>query len=398
MISYEEALERVLSLKHAELESERLNLAHCLNRVVSVNQYANMDVPPFSNSAMDGYAINSTEYSEGEGYSVTQRIAAGTAPDELKPGTIARIFTGAPIPPGADAVVIQENAVVNQDGKVMLTGNIEKGSNVRVAGDDIKLGSLLLEQGRLINSRAVGLLANTGVAELECYRRLRVALLATGDELRNPGEPLEVGQIYNSNYYMLRAELQSLGIEVVECGACADDAQATRQVLEEASNKADVVMTIGGMSVGEEDHVRGQAEALGELDFWRVAIKPGKPLAFGTLGNAVFFGLPGNPVSSFVTYFLFARPLLKKMMGLDDYSNQFLTVTANFDYLNKGSRTEFVRVQLKEGLDGAQPAAELFRTQSSGVLSSLTFADALAIIEAGSAVSRQSSLTALSLA
>ncbi len=398
MLSYEEALEQVRQLKVDDLPQEMVNLEALLGRVVASSQYSAIDVPPFANSAMDGYAVSSTGFKNSTPYKVSQRIKAGDAPDALEPGSVARIFTGAPIPQNADSVVIQENARVEDDGTVTFGGEFRAGQHVRPAGGDIQNGALLIEKGERINARGVGLLANAGIAAVSCFRRPRVTLLSTGNEIKKPGETLESGQIYNSNYYMLHAELSALGADVIETDICTDSAETTRDALRQAAKESDAVITIGGMSVGEEDYVREQAEALGDLNFWKVAIKPGKPLGFGRIGGALFFGLPGNPVSSFVTFFLFAKPALKKLMGISHCGNDAGSAIADFEYHNNSARREFVRVRLKAGSEPAcLPKADIFRTQSSGVLSSLMYADALAVVHPRQEVSAGDVLTVFPL-
>ena len=396
MLSYEQALDRVLQFETPVLETESVALRGILNRVIAEGQISSIDVPPFANSAMDGYALNAENFDGSQSYQVSQRIIAGSSAELLESGTIARIFTGAPVPLGANAVVIQEHASIASDGRVSLSGPVRLNQNIRPAGDDIKKNDVLIPAATVVNTRGVGLLANAGIAKATCYKPLRVALLATGNEIRNPGESLAFGQIYNSNYYLLRAELELLGAEIVECGSCGDNASQTFQALDRASKEADAVITIGGMSVGEEDHVREQASKFGDLDFWKVAIKPGKPLGFGRIGEALFFGLPGNPVSAFVTFFLFAKPALKKAMGIHFFRNLSSRAKAGFEYTNKGARTEFIRVKLET--DGwGEPLAKNYRTQSSGVLASLTFADALVMLEPGQVVASGDSLKTYTL-
>lgn len=387
-LTYEEALERVLSQHFPAPAIETVSLRHACGRVAASDVRSSIDVPGFDNSAMDGFAIAAKDYRENRVFPVSQRIAAGAQPAPLVAGTAARIFTGAVMPEGADSVILQEDSVAKEEGTVGFTGGFKAEQHVRLAGNDFKRGDLLVAAGDELSSRSIGLLASAGESEVKVFRRLKVALLNTGNELCEPGQSLEVGQIYNSNFYMLAAELESMGIEVLETQVCGDDAKATRTALQAAAEQADCIVTTGGMSVGEEDHVRREAEALGDLAFWKVAIKPGKPLAFGTIHDKGFFGLPGNPVSSFVTFFLFARPWLKRSAGITKFQNGASQALADFDYVNKGSRTEFIRVSLNEsavkGIDaGSQLTASIFRTQSSGVLSSLNFSDALAKIAPG---------------
>lgn len=386
LLTYEDALAQILSVVSSSQTTESVPLAALTGRVTSEDVYARIAVPPFANSAMDGFAIDSAALGLVQEFPVTQRIAAGDCPQPLKAGTAAQIFTGAPIPEGADTVVIQENARwINRD-TISFDAQCESGKNIRPAGDDIQSGSLAIHAGTKVNARVLGLLHALGETSVTCYRKLRVALISTGSEIREPGEPLAYGEIYNSNYPMIAAELRALDVDVIDLGVVADSANGIRDALETASAAADFVITIGGMSVGGEDHVRDQVQALGDLSLWKVAIKPGKPLGFGRIGCAQFFGLPGNPVSSFVTFFLFVRPALRKASGMSRYVNASSWATADFDYHNKGRRKEFVRVAIEPNLVAGLPLATLYRTQSSGVLSSLFFADALGIIEAKASV------------
>ena len=322
LLAYEEALKRILAEVDCDRPREFIPVDLALNRVLCGDLYAPISLPPFDNSAMDGYAINSECWGPDLEFAVSARIPAGDCPKPLVPGTAARIFTGAPVPEGADAVVIQENARVLDNRSVAFEGEVEAGQNIRPAGDDVRQGALAIEDGTRINSRSLGLLSSLGLVEAPFYRPLRVALIATGSEIKSPGQPLAHGEIYNSNYPMIAAELSSLGVELVDFGVVMDSKIAIRDALENAAAEADFVITIGGMSVGGEDHVRDEVSALGDLSLWKVAIKPGKPLGFGTIGKAGFFGLPGNPVSSYVTFFLFVRPALLKASGIKNYINQ----------------------------------------------------------------------------
>ncbi len=386
LLAYEDALVRILDSMDPLAATEDVSLHSCAGRVVAVDLQARMNLPPFANSAMDGFALASSSFLPGKAFPVSQRIAAGDCPKPLEPDTVARIFTGAPIPEGADTVVIQENADWRDDHSVVLGGEVAAGNNIRPAGDDLRQGGLAVDAGAVINSRTKGLLHALGETSVRCYRRMRVALIATGSEIKEPGTPLAHGEIYNSNYPMLATELRALGVELLDFGVIEDSALAIREALEQASQQADFIITIGGMSVGGEDHVRDQVQALGELALWKVAIKPGKPLGFGSIGSARFFGLPGNPVSSFVTFFLFVRPALLKASGAREHLNASIWAKAGFDYRNKGGRKEFVRVALEPATSCGLPVASLYCNQSSGVLSSLYFADALAAVEPRSTV------------
>jgi molybdopterin molybdotransferase len=330
---------------------------------------------------MDGYAVQSADLGELPcRLAISQRIPAGAAPQPLAAGTAARIFTGAPVPPGADSVVIQE--VCEQEGdQVVIRQTAESGANIRYAGEDTRIGQEVLQAGTRLGAQHLGLAASVGVGELVVYRRLKVALFSSGDELINPGQPLGPGQIYNSNEYTLQALLQSLGCEIVSLGIVEDTFEATCQALSAAAAQADLVMTSGGVSVGEEDHLKPAVEALGTLDLWKIAIRPGKPLAFGHIEGTPFIGTPGNPVSLFVTFCLFARPFILKAQGVREaeLAPTPLLAKADFDWPRAEKRREFARAQLNLDARG-QAQISLFSSRSSGVLNSLTWANGLAIL------------------
>jgi molybdopterin molybdotransferase len=341
-------------------------------------------VPPFDNAAMDGYALRAEDWTEAAFLSISQRIPAGSLPQPLTPGTAARIFTGAPIPPGADAVVMQEDSEVQGD-TVRLLRAPRPGDHLRRAGEDIHPGQTVLAAGTRLGPAQLGVAASVGADRLEVHTRLRVAVFFTGDEIVLPGQPLPPGRIYNSNRASLLGLLGQLGVETVDLGQVRDSLDATLAVLEQASQAADVVITTGGVSVGEEDHVKAALQRLGRLDMWQVSMKPGKPLAFGRVGEADFLGLPGNPVSAFVVFCLFARPFLLARMGAAVAAPLSLNVPAGFTRKGKpGQRREFLRVRLEQGQDGAR--LQPFPNQSSGVLTSLAWADGLADVAGGVAV------------
>lgn len=340
-------------------------------RVLARKVVSSIDVPPLDNSQMDGYAIRVADV---PGVPVTmrisQRIAAGQVGTALEPGTAARIFTGAPIPDGADAVIMQEKCSAT-DGSVTLNERPARGDAIRQIGIDIRRGQQVLAPGTRLAPQHCALAASVGAAQLTVFRRLRVATLFTGDELVMPGEPLPPGGIYNSNRFMLRGLLDSLDCEVDDLGIVPDDLQRTRDALRAAAANADLVISSGGVSVGEEDHVKPAVQAEGALDLWQIAMKPGKPLAFGHVRGVPFIGLPGNPVSSFVTFALFARPFILARQGRQA-ALRTLAMRADFDWPVKSRRREFMRARFNDdnGLD-------VFPNQNSSVLTSVAWADGL---------------------
>lgn len=377
----EEALALLFSHARAVSEYELVSLAEANGRILAEPVVSKIDMPPWDNSAMDGYAVNRAELKSAPAtLTISQRIPAGVAPQPLAAGTVARIFTGAPVPADADAVVIQEVCV--QEGEQVTINELpEPGANIRHAGEDTRMGQEVLQAGTRLGAQHLGLAASVGVGELVVYRRLKVALFSSGDELINPGKPLGPGQIYNSNEYTLRALLQSLGCEIVSLGIVEDTFDATCDALTAAASQADLVMTSGGVSVGEEDHLKPAVEALGSLDLWKIAIRPGKPLAFGHIEGTPFIGTPGNPVSLFVTFCLFARPFILKCQGVRDAELVPMPILAkaDFDWPKAERRREFARAQLNLDALG-QAQVSLYSSRSSGVLNSLTWANGLAIL------------------
>jgi molybdopterin molybdotransferase len=374
LLSVEQAIEKVLSQANAVEQTETVTLLEALNRVLAEDVKSAIDVPGYDNSAMDGYAVDSDDCQKsGAVLPVTQRIPAGYVGSQLEKGTAARIFTGAPVPSGASAVVMQEMCEVSGDS-VTVNTIVEDGCNVRRAGEDIARDSVVLPSGRRLRAQDLGLIASVGLAEFRVKRKLKVATFFTGDELVTPGQPLASGQIYNSNRYTLCSLLQTMDCEVIDLGIVPDTLEATMEVLKQAAAAADLVITSGGVSVGEEDYVRIALDKLGELTMWRIAMKPGKPLAFGKVDSALFMGLPGNPVSVFVTFLIFARPLIRKMQGAYDSSTPRVSVIADFDW-PAVQRQEYLRVRLLE--KNNQTVAQLFKNQGSGVLSSASWADGL---------------------
>jgi molybdopterin molybdotransferase len=345
-------------------------------RVLTQDVVSALHVPPQDNSSMDGYALRSADVADAHTVlQVTQRIAAGAVGERLQPHTAARIFTGAPIPPDADAVVMQEDCTA-VDGAITVNTLPLPGQWIRRAGEDVARGDVVLSRGQRLGPAELGLAASIGMAELAVVRRPRVALFSTGDELVMPGtvapQAMRPGAIYNSNRFFLNNLLKRMGCEVTDFGIVPDQREATINALRTAEQNHDVILTSGAVSVGEEDHIKPAVQTLGHLDLWQIAIKPGKPFAHGKVGSAHFIGLPGNPVSSFVTFLLLVRPFLLRMQGVADVEMPSMQVPAHFDWPRADKRQEFLRVRRN-----AQGGLDLFANQSSGVLTSAVWGDGL---------------------
>ncbi|KQP21958.1 gephyrin-like molybdotransferase Glp [Pseudorhodoferax sp. Leaf267] len=379
--SLDDALAELLAYAAALPDVDTVSTFDADGRVLAADLRSELQVPPLDNSAMDGYAMRCADAAvDGAVLPVSQRIAAGSTGTPLASGTAARIFTGAPVPDGADAVVMQEDCELLDDGRIRVRRAPTPGLAIRRAGEDIAHGAVVLARGTRLSPAALGLAASIGSAELPVARRPRVALFSTGDELVMPGTvapaQMRPGAIYNSNRYFLRSLLQRQGCEVQDLGVVPDQREATIAALREASARNDVILTSGGVSVGEEDHVKPAVQALGRLDLWQIAIKPGKPFAYGSLdggrGACHFIGLPGNPVSSLVTFIVLVRPFLLKLQGASTLQPHVLNLPAHFDWPRADRRREFLRARRNErgGLD-------LFPNQGSGVLTSTVWGDGL---------------------
>ncbi|WP_314434918.1 molybdopterin molybdotransferase MoeA [Massilia timonae] len=390
MLSVREALDFLLEAARPVEQVETVATLEANGRVLAADQLATIDVPSADNTQMDGYAVRAADCASGSAtLRVSQRIPAGSVGHELEPGTAARIFTGALIPPGADAVVMQEQAEAVGDS-VTIHHAPRAGEWIRRKGEDISAGAVILPAGSRLRSQELGLAASSGLASLPVRRRLRVAVFFTGDELTMPGdvppEGLKPGAIYNSNRFTLRGLLENFGCEISDFGIVPDSLEATRATLREAARENDLIITSGGVSVGEEDHIKPAVEAEGRLSMWQIAVKPGKPLAFGEVrrddGAAFFLGLPGNPVSSFVTFLLFVRPFLLRLQGVTgQVEPKGYTVRADFDLPKGDRRNEFLRARLN-----AAGGLDLFPNQSSGVLTSTVWGDGLVDNPAGNRI------------
>ncbi len=402
--SLDEALPQLLAQAKPLEATQAVSTFDADGRVLAHDVVAALQVPPQDNSSMDGYAVRTADCAQaGAVLRVTQRIPAGTHGTQLNAGETARIFTGAPIPPGADAVVMQEDCEALEGEQVQVSKVVPAGQWIRRSGEDVTRGATVLTQGTRLTPAELGLAASIGLAQLQVSARPRVALFSTGDELVMPGdvapEAMPAGAIYNSNRFFLRAMLQRLGCEVTDLGIVPDKREATIAALREAAQHHDLILTSGGVSVGEEDHIKPAVEALGELNLWQLAIKPGKPFAYGkvnreTEGDAChFMGLPGNPVSSFVTFLLLVRPFVLALQGVTQTEVKRTEMTAHFDWSRADKRREFLRVKRN-----AQGGLDLFPNQSSGVLTSAVWGDGVVDNPAGQTISKGDTVRFISFA
>ncbi|MEA3192923.1 MAG: molybdopterin molybdotransferase [Betaproteobacteria bacterium] len=380
LLSVDDALAQLLASAKPVAEIEEVPTLEATKRVLARAQRSTMDVPPMDNSAMDGFAVRIADLRSSMKLKIGQKIMAGAVGKPLEPGTAARIFTGAPIPPGADAIVMQEFATVEGDS-VTFKKLPEKHEWIRFVGSDVRKGGEILPAGKRLLPQDTGLAASVGIKTLPVHRRLKLGLFFTGDELAMPGEPLAPGRIYNSNRFTLRGLAEVFGCELRDYGIVPDTLEATREALRRAASECDLIVTSGGVSVGEADYVKPAVEAEGSLLMWRIAMKPGRPLAFGAVKNSFFIGLPGNPVSSFVTFLIFVRPFLLRSQGVLEVEPKYIQVRADFDWPKPDARREFLRVKWN-----SRGGLEIYPTQDSAVLTSTAWADGLVDNPAGRAI------------
>lgn len=389
LASVEQALDIILEKLATISGSEQIDLHHALGRVLAEDLCSSIDVPPADNSGMDGYALRISDLYPDNNIPlpISARICAGDSVTPLKSGTAARIFTGAPIPIGTDTVVMQEHC--RRDGDYVTIDQLPSpGANIRSAGEDLQSGDIVLTMGSRIRPQELGVAASIGRTKLSVKRRLCVAILSTGNELINPGEDLKNGKIYNSNRYTLHGLLQSLDCEILDLGISVDDPGIIRESLLNAGQKADLVLTTGGVSVGEEDHVRDIVNEIGDVELWQLAIKPGKPVAYGNIEGTPFIGLPGNPAAVFVTFCLLARPVILHLQGNKNIALPTMVARAGFDLQRRSkNRREFLRGRL-QSIDGELPMVELYPNQGSGILRSTCWATGFAVVPEGQNIAR----------
>ncbi len=386
IMSVDEAVRLIATRVTAVREFETVPLSNADGRVLASDVAAPLPLPPFTNSAVDGYAVRSADLPQRseQAFPVRGRVQAGTlAAEPIPPGYATRIFTGAPMPQGADTVFMQEDVRIDQDARVVLPPGLKPGANVRAAGEDIPKGRVVLKAGRRLRPQEVGVAAAFGLTRLDVIRRIRVALFSTGDELASPGTSRSAAQLYDSNRFMLGAMLARLGCDITDLGIVRDDRASLAEGLKKVASAHDLILTTGGVSTGEEDHVKASVESVGSLVLWRMAIKPGRPVAMGIIGGTPFVGLPGNPVASFVTFVHVVRPTVLALSGAAPEALTPLPVRAAFTYKKKPGRRDYVRVNLRQASDGVLEAVK-FPREGAGLLSSLVDTDGL--VELGETV------------
>ena len=388
MMSVDEAVRLIAARVTPVRDIETVALAQADGRVLAGDIRAPLPLPPFTNSAVDGYAVSGLDLPQGEAqaFAVNGRIQAGAqASEPIRPAQVVRIFTGAPMPEGADTVFMQEDVRIGDDGRVVLPAGLKVGANVRPAGEDIAAGHRALAAGQRLRPQDVALAAAFGLTRLDVIRRIRVAVFSTGDELVSPGDHRAPAQLFDSNRFMLMAMLMRLGCEVSDLGIIKDDRALLADALRQVATGHDLILTTGGVSTGEEDHVKAGVESVGKLVLWRMAIKPGRPVAMGVIGGTPFIGLPGNPVASFVTFVHVVRPTVLALSGAQQQPLLPMPVRAGFSYKKKVARREYVRVSLRHSADGTLEAIK-FPREGAGLLSSLVDTDGL--VELGEDISR----------
>lgn len=378
LMTIDEALALIAARVQPVDGEEHLPLADCDNRVLVSPLHAPLPLPLFANSAVDGYALRGADLpqEQARSFPVTARVQAGAAADPIAPGAAVRIFTGAPMPRGADTVFMQEDVRLEPDGRVTLPAGLKPGANMRPAGEDIAQGAMAIAGGRRLRPQHVALAAALGLTHLTLRRRIRVAIFSTGNEVVEPGGPRGPAQLFDSNRFMLGALLRRLNCEVHDLGILRDDRAALTAALKDAAGTHDLVLTSGGVSAGEEDHVRAAIESVGSLVLWSLAIKPGRPVAMGVIAGTPFIGLPGNPVASFVTFAYVVRPTILALSGASPEPLIGLPVRAAFAYKKKKGRREYVRASLQYAGDGIMEAVK-FPREGAGLLSSLADTDGI---------------------
>jgi molybdopterin molybdotransferase len=397
LMPVDEAISRLLDQAPPPPLAQKVHLDQAMGRVLAADIHCPVNLPAWDNSAMDGYALRAADLPQAGGWlTIGGRIAAGDqACSPLLAQQTVQIFTGAPLPPGADTVVPQERCRV--EGERVWFPPVSVGDHVRKEGEEVRRGHLLLKAGKRLRAQELGLLAGAGIARVEVYRPLQVCLLSSGNELREPGDSLAPGQIYNSNRYCLAALLRGWGVEVHDYGVMADELVASRHALSLASSECDLLLSSGGVSVGEEDHLKQAIEELGSVDFWRLAIQPGKPLAYGEVAGKPWIGMPGNPSGALITALVVVRPFLLRAQGVTDVLPVPLAVPAGFDWLQRNKRRQYLRARLMPGADG-QLSVELHPQQSSAMLTAACWADGLAVIECEQQVLKHDNVMFLSFA